>query len=76
MIKKLAWILVFVVLASFVSASSVHIFNFHYSDGEITLIDKRVEYSLKEILNITQDSEQLLKQSHQGIVNKEQAEEK
>ena len=34
------------------------------------------QYSLKEILNITQDSEQLLKQSHQGIVNKEQAEEK
>jgi len=33
------------------------------------------QYSLKEILNVTQDSEQLLQQNH-GIVNKEQAEEK
>ena len=33
------------------------------------------QYSLKEILNVTQDSEKLLKQNHQGIVNKEQPEE-
>ncbi len=34
------------------------------------------QYSLKQILNVTQDSEKLLEQNHQGIVNKEQAEEK
>ncbi len=34
------------------------------------------QYSLKQILNVTQDSEKLLKQNHDGIVNKEQAEEK
>ena len=34
------------------------------------------QYSLKEILDVAQDSEQLLKQNHEGIVNKEQAEEK
>jgi membrane protein len=34
------------------------------------------QYNLKEILNVTQDSEQLLKQNHEGIVNKEETEEK
>ncbi|MCP4611850.1 MAG: YihY family inner membrane protein [Planctomycetes bacterium] len=34
------------------------------------------QYSLKEVLNVSQDNEQLLKQNHQGIVNKEQPEEK
>jgi membrane protein len=34
------------------------------------------QYSLKQVLNVKQDSEQLLKQNDDGIVNKEQAEEK
>jgi membrane protein len=34
------------------------------------------QYSLKQILNVTQDSEKLFKQNHEGIVNKEQPEEK
>lgn len=38
--------------------------------------DTLAQYSLKQILNVKQDSEQLLKQNHEGIVNKEQAEEK
>jgi DNA-binding IscR family transcriptional regulator len=34
------------------------------------------QYSLKQILDVTQDSEKLLQQNHEGIVNKEQTEEK
>ena len=34
------------------------------------------QYNLKQILDVTQDSEKLIKQNHEGIVNKEQAEEK
>ncbi|MHC4586884.1 MAG: hypothetical protein ACYS3N_20330, partial [Planctomycetota bacterium] len=34
------------------------------------------QYSLKQILNVAKDSGILLKQNHEGIVNKEQAEEK
>ncbi|MHC4104891.1 MAG: YhjD/YihY/BrkB family envelope integrity protein [Planctomycetota bacterium] len=34
------------------------------------------QYSLKQILDVKRDSEKLLKQNHEGIVNKEQPEEK
>lgn len=34
------------------------------------------QYSLKQILDVTRDSEKLLEQNHEGIVNKEQAEAK
>lgn len=34
------------------------------------------QYNLKQILSVTQDSEKLLKPNHEGIINKEQAEEK